>query len=266
MAEYYDSFVASLQQLLPGAAVTALGLLGHTTAAPVEQAFRTYLLHEQERHVLEAVDAQAGPVLLVGHSIGAHLALQALQARPDTVLGVVGLYPFLRLNYASWEQRAIKVACRLKPLVLFVALLAAFLAALPRRVRRAVLQPALRLIRLDDASVETTVSWVRAGSALNVCHLGASEFAALAAPPDWASMRHLDRVALLYGPPNDFWAPAAHAAEVRALAQRILVETESHGGHGHMFCTTAAGAAHLAAATARIARCLAPTAFPEGLT
>jgi pimeloyl-ACP methyl ester carboxylesterase len=259
VAQYYGDFCTSLQaELGGGALVHALGLLGHTTAAPKEAPLRTYLLDEQEQHVLAALDAQPGPVLLVGHSIGAYLALRALQARPACVLGVVGLYPFLRLNEDSWEQRAIKLACRLQPLVLVVALCAALLAALPLRLRRFLLQPLLRLIQLDDAALETTLSWVRAGSALNVCHLGASEFTALARPQDLASMHHLDRVALLYGPAADFWAPPAHAAEVRRLAPHIRVETDSHGGHGHMYCTTAAGSRTLAAATARLLRSFVP--------
>jgi pimeloyl-ACP methyl ester carboxylesterase len=53
------------------------------------------------------VDQQSerGPPLeLVGHSIGAHLGLEALRRHPRKVLQVAGVYPYLTNNPESWEQ------------------------------------------------------------------------------------------------------------------------------------------------------------------
>jgi pimeloyl-ACP methyl ester carboxylesterase len=233
---------------------TAVGLLGHSRW-PLHA--RTFDLEEQTQHLLCAVDAVASadaPVTIVGHSIGAHLALRALAARPERVTAVVGLYPFLTNNTSSLIQRACAAAVRLRPLVWLVAAAAELLAALPAALRRGLLRPLLRhAVGLGDDAVSVTCDWLRAGSVQNTCVLGASEFAALAAAPDWATLNaHAARVALLYGPDADFWAPPAHAAEVRARAPGVTVVADA--AHGHMFCTTPEGAQHVAGATARLLR------------
>ncbi len=229
----------------------ALGLLGHSRA-PLHA--RTFDLEEQLAHVLSFVDAAPAPLMLVGHSIGAHLALRVLAARPDRVTHVVGLYPFLQNNARSRVQQALAAAVRLAPLVWLVSRLAALLALLPAPLRRGLLRPVMRhAVGLDDAAVDVSCDWLRAHSVLNTCLLGASEFAALAAPPDWAALRlHAPRIALYYGPPDDIWAPPEHAAAVRVNAPGVAVAID--GTHGHMYCTTAAGSQHVARATAALLR------------
>jgi pimeloyl-ACP methyl ester carboxylesterase len=214
-------------------------------------------LDEQTDSLLRYIDAVAPadvPLCLVGHSIGAHLALRALAARPGRVASVVGLYPFLQNNTRSLVQRACAAAVQLRPLVWLASAAAALLAALPAALRRGLLRPLLRHgVGLGDDAVDVTCAWLRAGSVTNTCALGASEFVALAAPPDWATLNvHAARVALLYGPAADFWAPPEHASEVRQRAPGVTVVADD--SHGHMFCTTLAGARHVAGATARLLR------------
>ncbi len=236
----------------------ALGLLGHSRA-PLHQ--RTFDLEDQLAHVLRFVDSAPAPVHLVGHSIGAYLALRVQAARP-AVRSVVGLYPFLQTNAGSPVQRVLAAAVRVRPLVWLVARLAALLAALPARVRGALLRPVLRAgFGLSDDAVAVSCDWLRAASVHNTCELGAAEFAALAQPPDWQSLRkHAPRVALYYGPPDDFWAPPEHAAAVRQQAPGVAVHTDA--AHGHMFCTTPNGSRHVAAATAAMLRAMERAPVP----
>ena len=234
--------------------VAALGLLGHTRA-PLHAA-RVFSLEEQLAHVLRAVDAAPAepPLTLVGHSIGAHLALRAMAARPARVARVVGLYPFLQVDPESRLLRVLAAAVRLRPLVWLVATLAGLLAKLPAALRRGLLAPALRgVVGLGDAAVAVTCDWLRAASVQNTCQLGALEFAALAKSPEWAQLRALSsRVALFYGPADDVWAPASLAAAVRTHAPGVAVVQD--GAHGHMFCTTREGARYVAAASATMLR------------
>lgn len=214
---------------------------------------RTFDLDEQLEHLLAFVDKAPGPLALVGHSIGATLALRVLAARPSRIAAVVGLYPFLWNNAQSWLQRAIAFAVRLRPLVWLVARLAALLAALPSRLRRAALLPICRAAGLDDDAVAVSCDWLRPWSVLNTCELGRSEFDALAAPPDFATMRqHAARIALYYGPKDDIWAPPHHYAEVRQKAPAMKVVTDAVCGH--MFCVTSPGSQHVARVTAGLLR------------
>ena len=137
---------------MPGRA--ALGLLGHSRE-PLHA--RTFTLEEQVAHAVRFVDeasADGVAMVLVGHSIGAWLALRALRERPDRVRCVVGLYPFLKNNSRSRLQSVLAAAVKLQPLVWLVAQLTSLLALLPARWRRKLLGPALRGVGgLEDDAV-----------------------------------------------------------------------------------------------------------------
>jgi pimeloyl-ACP methyl ester carboxylesterase len=242
----------------------ALGLLGHSRQPLHARAFD---LEEQVAHVVRFVDdacadADAPPLVLVGHSIGAWLALRALQTRPERVACVAGLFPFLQTNETSRLQRVLAVAVKLRPLVWLVAQLAALLALLPARLRRGLLGPVLRGVGgLEEDAVAVTCDWLRAASVHNTCTLGAAEFAALAGEPDWAALQaHAPRVSLFYGGEEDIWGPPFHAAAVRRNAPGVaVVEDDSHG---HMFCTTREGSRYVAKATAQLLRTMTSRAAP----
>lgn len=283
VAAYYADFVDALQlELGPSASVcgeslrcalppcaprltlghaAALGLLGHSRQ-PLHA--RTFDLEEQVAHTVRFVDestADGTRLVLCGHSIGAWLALRALRERPDRVHCVVGLYPFLLNNPASRLQRVLAAAVRLRPLVWLVAQCTAVLGLLPARWRRGLLGPLLRRAGLEATAIAIACDGLRASSVQNTCVLGAAEFAALAAEPDWAALQQdAARVALFYSPvethepAHDIWAPPAHAALVRRHAPGVTVVEDA--AHGHMFCTTAEGSRSVAAATAALVRSL----------
>ena len=288
VAEYYADFVEALQlELGPSASVCgksaahqcavnqsltpafcalpAVGLLGHSR---VPLYARTFDLEEQVAHVVRFVDeltaeeGNAAPLVLVGHSIGAWLALRALRERPDRVQCVTGLYPFLMNNSASRLQRVLAAAVKLRPLVWLVAQLTSLLAILPVRWRRALLGPVLRGVGgLGDTAVDITCDWLRAASVHNTCTLGAAEFAALAAEPDYASLRQFAaRVSLFYGGVEDIWGPPHHAEAVRRNAPGLSVTEDDT--FGHMFCTTREGSRYVAAATAALLRSMTSRAAP----
>ena len=221
---------------------------------------RTFDLEEQVAHVVRFVDEAsadgAAPLVLVGHSIGAWLALRVLQERPERVQCVAGLYPFLMNNSASWLQRVLSAAVKLRPLVWLVAQLMSLLAMLPVRWRRALLGPVLRGVGgLEDTAVEITCDWLRAASVNNTCTLGAAEFAALAAEPDWAALRKYSvRASLFYGGEEDIWGPPQHAEAVRRNVPGLAVVEDAK--YGHMFCTTPDGSRYVAAHTAALLRAM----------
>ena len=221
---------------------------------------RTFDLEEQVAHVVRFVDEasadSAAPLVLVGHSIGAWLALRVLQERPERVQCVAGLYPFLMNNSASRLQRVLSAAVKLRPLVWLVAQLMSLFAMLPVRLRRSLLGPVLRGVGgLEDTAVDITCDWLRAASVNNTCTLGAAEFTALAAEPDWAALRKFSaHASLFYGGVEDIWGPPHHAEAVRQNVPGMAVVEDAK--YGHMFCTTPEGSRYVAAHTAALLRAM----------
>lgn len=56
---------------------------------------------EHKAAYLRTLEDQGLPVILVGHSIGAHIALELLRRFPDFVTKVIGLYPFLSVRRSA---------------------------------------------------------------------------------------------------------------------------------------------------------------------
>ena len=94
-ASFYATFAKTLCDELDAVRVDVVGYLGHTEA---ERRGRSewFSLDEQKTHVCEYIDRCCDdegpePVVVVGHSIGAHLALHAMSELGfDRVRGVVG--------------------------------------------------------------------------------------------------------------------------------------------------------------------------------
>ena len=247
VAAWYSDFAAALREQLPEELeVVVVGMPGHYLSSALSTP-RCFVLDEQIRcaaSLLASLPATQS-VVLVGHSIGAHVALQLLSAKSAAVVGVVGLYPFLRYG-RSQRFLAWMVACR--PLVELVAGVAGLLERLPTSLLLFLLQPFFALLGvLGAAAQKVTAAWLRPASIRNVCVLGSSEFKALAREPDWSLITDA-RVRLMYGPPDDMWAPSADAdeAEIRGAA------VTRDASFGHMFCVTDAGSRHVAAVTSRL--------------
>ena len=120
VASFYETFASSLSERLDARAVDVVGYLGHTERdRPGRREWFT--LDEQKAHVRDYVDAtlrassdDGRECVVVGHSIGAHLALfTAKELGFDRIDGVVGLMPFLHVNRRSALQRALGVVTRL---------------------------------------------------------------------------------------------------------------------------------------------------------
>jgi pimeloyl-ACP methyl ester carboxylesterase len=259
VASYYERFATSLATLTDST-VAVYGLQGHTRGRMRSSSLQAFSLDEQEAALLAFLDdvPRGKRVTLVGHSIGAFLALRAAALRPVPVAAVVGLYPFLQLNTSSGLQRLLGVLVRLRPLVELVSALCALVSLLPRWLRSAILSVPGRVAGLEEEALCTTVDWLRYCTAKNVCVLGASEFDAFetlqhSSSALLASLTDVP-VALYYGPDDDIWAPPEHAAEAVELARsgcdNLAVDVDP--SHGHMFCTTGAGSSHVAARTAAL--------------
>lgn len=67
--------------------------------------------------LLEELQAEVGPVALIGHSFGAAACARAAQLRPDLIDALVLLAPFVRsgLGYAGWLLRVVDVLARALP-------------------------------------------------------------------------------------------------------------------------------------------------------
>lgn len=238
---------------MPFALKAVFGMAGHYLDATLSAQTRgaSFVLSDQVDALERAVESlQAHRVALVGHSIGAHIALQLLRrgTRRQRVIGVVGLYPFLRCNQRSRVQKVLAALVAFRPLTELVALVAGVLSIMPARWKLLLLAPVFSLLGgLGREAQVVTAHWVRPASIRNVCVLGASEFASLAGEPDWG-VGVQRPVRLLYGPAEDFWAPGHDADDAAGAGAHVTRDAS----FGHMFCVTADGSRHLAARTARL--------------
>ena len=247
VAAWYSDFAVSLREQLPeDFEVVVLGMAGHYSSSALSTP-RCFVLDDQVRcaaSLLASLPATQS-VVLVGHSIGAHVALQLLSANSAAVTGVVGLYPFLRYG-RSQRFLAWMVACR--PLVELVAGVAGLLQRRPKSLLLFLLQPFFALLGgLGAAAQRVTAAWLHPASIRNVCVLGHSEFQALAREPDWSLVADA-RVRLMYGPPDDMWAPSADADEAESRGAVVTRDAS----FGHMFCVQVTGSRHVAAVTSRL--------------
>jgi pimeloyl-ACP methyl ester carboxylesterase len=249
VAAWYSDFAVALREQLPDdVEVVVCGFAGHYSSPALSTPQRCFVLDEQMScmaALLASLPATQS-VVLVGHSIGAYVALQLLRANSAALTGVVGLYPFLRYDGHSQRILSWLVACR--PLVELVASVSALLGRLPKSLLLALLQPFFALLGgLGAGAQRITAAWLRPASIRNVCVLGASEFAALAREPDWNLVADA-RVRLFYGPPDDMWAPSADADEAESRGAVVARDAS----FGHMFCVSEDGSRHVAAVTSRL--------------
>lgn len=217
VARFYEAFATALGERLDARTVDVIGYLGHTECARPNRS-EWFTLEEQKAHVRDYVDARLREeaktsnteCVVVGHSIGAHLALfTAKELGYDRVTVVLGLMPFLHVNGRSMLQRFLSLVTRAR----FVAhVVGRFVDAL------GVVAPALRsaLLRLtvtrsmDSTAAEITSSWLRWQSLINMVFMGRTEFDALTRAVDECelvtSARARGRFAALYAL-DDHWAP-----------------------------------------------------------
>ena len=256
---FYARFADALRDRTR-AEVTVLGLEGHTTRTPRALRAAPFSLEEQEAWVLAFLLSLPAPVTLVGHSIGAHLALRAAAAAPGRVRSVLGLFPFLQLNAESRLQRTLGRLVRLRPLVYAVAAAAQLFSLLPLSARVFLLRPPCSAAGLDEEALRCTAEWLRWRTVVEMCHLGAKEFDAFAGwsgRPQWAAVTC--PVTLYYGEgtTDDIWGPPHHAVAARAAGV-----CTAHGPEGHMFCTQQGSSESVAVAAAALLAAMARESAP----
>ena len=175
VASFYVPFAQHLRHALgPSSCVHVVSHLGHHLRSC--HGDTVFSLQQQIQHHQHAIDhlmqlrpGSRLPTFVVGHSIGAHIAIELLRRSPGKVLprnahqclqlaspfhpsrtltgepaayqvcGVVGLFPFLQVDARCWAQSWIAVRLKSAWLVSLTARLAGGVGLLPTRVQRSLL-------------------------------------------------------------------------------------------------------------------------------
>jgi len=193
-AGYYVPFMEALSQALQGrASVAAVSNLGQCTEGIPG---KTFTLQEQAAHKLRYVREHAlgpgrPPLCIVGHSIGAYVALQNLRAleaerAADQLQQVVALFPFLCFDTASWRQWALE---HLAAWPRTAGAVLGAVGALPTAVPRALLRTLAP--DLDTHAVEKTLGMLSYRHGRNALVLAGHEFRDLRPSPDWPWLQSL---------------------------------------------------------------------------
>lgn len=258
---YYRRFAENLAQNL-GVEVVVLGLCGHTLE-PKVQPWKVFTLDDQIEHVLGYIDSVHGDgeLTIVGHSIGAYIALEAMHRRPKIVRYTLGLMPFLENNDADLAFSRLACLVRLSPPAFWSILAAlcvslALVRPLPLRLRRLLLAGPTGDYDAEWADF-TADAILQPGVFANYAFMGRTEIANHAVAYDFAGRlgaRLTARVRLLYTD-GDMWAPKAVLEAARAAG----VCAELHAGLRHAFCTRNRASAWVAGWVARQLRELVDT-------
>ena len=225
---YYEHFAMRLCQKLTAntgaerdVEVEIVGYLGHTVKERLGRN-EWFTLQEQKEHVRahvrQSLAADSGNVvesIVVGHSIGAHLALDSMKALgSDSIRSVVGLMPFLHVNTQSPTQKMLGFVTRLSLLVHAIGKTLDFIGAdLKRKLLASTVSK-----EMDTRAADITSSWLRWQSLINMVFMGRTEFEHLLTPIDDCDLVRnaceKKSLSLVYCQ-GDHWAPL-HQRDVAA--------------------------------------------------
>lgn len=223
-AEFYAPFLRKLHGVLGGrcsvAAISHLGMDLRGLTPPG----KAFTLQDQIDHkaaiLADSPSLRGAPVFVLGHSIGAYMALHAVEklealSPPDPaaakagqraeVAAVIACMPFLETDFNSAQQRLLR---RATSLYWLLAPLATVLQYLPIRVRRWLV--GLVGPGMESHAAEVAVSLFNPTAVLNGLYLGGLEFKTLAAPADWWLLRKLGQRFVAICAPEDTWMPRKH--------------------------------------------------------
>ena len=278
IAGYYERWAEQVAERL-GARVTVVSHAGH--AEHTRSSWRVFPLCEQQAHKFSALELLADepdvPLTVVGHSIGAHMALDCLSPPPGApaswrrrLRGIVCLTPFLQTNAKSRTQTTLNKLVRVWPLHLFAALLGEILRLLPAGIRAFIFTRVLNYNMAPHASAITQDSMLRSGMLLNYLGMGHSEFDDLGkidAAKQWEPVieKHADVDVSFTFATEDHWGPewkrdALQAAIPRARFQTFAKDAKS--GIQHDFPTTEPGSAFFAEHVVEAVRTMGTVAHP----
>lgn len=264
VVSFYQSYLQALSHLFDGKAnITAISHIAHT--AKDWDKGKLFSLEEQIEHKVQFIENQGSdpkvPLLLVGHSIGAHIALCVFKKLPDKVQYVVGVYPFLGINKRSSFQSLLRWFSRQGLLCEALSYFAGFVAQLPKFMSRGLVSGIIGR-GWSPVSVNVACQYLLQYSVVrNFSYMGMTEFRKLQTYPDWAFLREKqDQISFLFGV-DDHWGPLTLFEEVCKEAPDLDVEIEREG-HDHAFCCTEAGSSWVAAYCARTIMKVLPNLEP----
>ncbi|KAK9825444.1 hypothetical protein WJX81_000071 [Elliptochloris bilobata] len=261
IAGYYIPFLRYLKRsLLPHRAdVFTCSYIGHTRQGLAGQQSKLYTLEQQVKHKVALLSSHflrpgRPPLLIFAHSIGAYIALHAVQrlelaaassqdaaSAPSLppILKVVALMPFLTVDPASRRQRFLR---GLAAYPRCLGAVAGMLGLLPRWLKR-------RLVagyagNLGEHAVDASVGLLDAGAAANAFYLAQHEFRELAAPADWSLLQRLGERILVLCAHEDMWMPLWKWDQMLKACPGIQAHIEP--GQTHDFCVTLGGSKAMA--------------------
>ncbi|KAH9674420.1 alpha/beta-Hydrolases superfamily protein [Citrus sinensis] len=180
------------------------------------------------------------PIVLVGHSIGAYVALEMLKRSSEKVIYYIGLYPFLALIRPSVTQSIIGKVAASNIASTALSYIIASLGILPSKALRFLVSNSLGR------------SWSATAVEAACTHLSQ-----LTKTPDWAFMReNQSKIAFLFGV-DDHWGPQelyeealsfsslTWCSQISKQVPDVPLAIERHG-HTHNFSCSEAGSAWVA--------------------
>lgn len=261
---FYRSYLEALSHIFNGRAkIIGVSHAGHT--AKDWDKGKLFSLEEQVEHKVDFVqnyDADKDlPTFVVGHSIGAHMAVCVFKRLPDKVHYMVGLYPFLATNQGSSFQSFLKWSLRQGFLCEALSHFAGFMGKLPEVMSRGFLKGVFGS-GWSPASVNVACQYLLQYSLVrNITYMGMTEFKKMQTHPDWDFLKQRqDSISLLFGV-DDHWGPLTLFEEVTRQAPDLDVEIEREG-HDHAFCCTEAGSLWVAAFSAKTINKVLPNFEP----
>jgi len=257
VAEYYSNFARALseallreeeekqQQQQKSVTVECVGFLGHycdesLTSAKTPR--RWFTLEEQKAHVLKYVRSRVeeekkrngeNACFLVGHSIGAHVAMHAVkEMREEDVKRMVGLMPFLHVNEKSNVQKFLAWLVSLRVVVRAVAYVLGFMQKF-KVLKKMIEKSATRGMKCE-LGISVTKRWAREMSLVNMALMGDTEFKFLR---DWKGnvvdvlKAHAKKISFVYAC-EDHWGPLHQRDElIKEIGEELEIITDESYKH-----------------------------------
>ncbi|KAG1653613.1 hypothetical protein FOA52_011350 [Chlamydomonas sp. UWO 241] len=230
-ARFYTLQLRQLHDAMAGRAdVLSVSHAGQDAddALSARNGHRLWSLTEQVAHKADVIRRYCllpgrPPLVVAGHSIGAHMAVHAVaaveadgrglatEAALPPVLKVIALFPFFWIDRSQWKIRMLSVvAARYE----MVGLLAAVLSTLPNFVRTLIVRAATRGT-MDTWAASVTASLLTRHAMRNCMYMGHTEFVDLDRPPAWRALQALGRRLHVFGCPEDVWLSARQWSELQ---------------------------------------------------
>uniref|UniRef100_A0A7S3XF15 AB hydrolase-1 domain-containing protein n=1 Tax=Picocystis salinarum TaxID=88271 RepID=A0A7S3XF15_9CHLO len=193
------------------------------------------------KEVAQSHVAPDNTLVLVGHSIGAYIAVDAA-SRVQGDVRVVGVMPFLRRDAESQHQRRMQQITT--PVARFVlGMIASGLSKLPKAWRVGIIRRATSP-QLSIESSHVVADWIHGGPIMAALRTAAHEFHDLAPQrvSAWRGWQWLScqadkpSAAFFYGADGDVWANPRDAIHLSSRFPHMHIKMFSAAGLRHDFC------------------------------